>query len=534
MHPSSSPSVSLSAVGLGYSWPGGQRLFHGLDLSLGPGRTGLIGANGSGKSTLLQLLAGVRVPEAGTVTVRGRVGYLPQDLVLAAGTPVDAALGIDVTRRALHAIERGEATEANFAAVGEDWDVEERARAALDRVGLAAVGLDRQVGELSGGETVLLGLVGQLLRRPDVLLLDEPSNNLDTAARGRLYEAVAEFRGALVVVSHDRELLERMDRTAELRDGQLRLFGGPFSVYEALVAQEQEAAERTVRVAEADLKRQRRELVDTQVKLARRRRYADKQQGSMPKIMANALRNRAEQSAGRLQTEHREKVAEARERLSAAELAVREDDVIRVDLDATAVPEGRTVLSLRGLRTRFAAPDLVFDADLRGPERVALTGPNGSGKTTLLRTLAGELEPEEGTMDVAVPLRYLPQRLDFLDDALSILANVRRFAPQATDQQIRSRLARFLFRGARVEQTVGTLSGGERFRAALAALMLAEPAPQLLLLDEPTNNLDLSGVRQLASALANYRGALVVVSHDQRFLEEIGVSRSWTTSTPEP
>jgi ATPase subunit of ABC transporter with duplicated ATPase domains len=163
--------------------------------------------------------------------------------------------------------------------------------------------------------------------------------------------------------------------------------------------------------------------------------------------------------------------------------------------------------------------------DLHGPERIALIGRNGAGKTTLLRTIAGELAPVAGEATAHVPLRFLPQRLDVLDGELSVAENVARFAPGATNNRIRARLARFLFRGARADQKAATLSGGERFRAALAALMLAEPAPQLLMLDEPTNNLDMASVRQLTTALESYEGALIVASHDLPFLESIGITR---------
>ena len=154
-----------------------------------------------------------------------------------------------------------------------------------------------------------------------------------------------------------------------------------------------------------------------------------------------------------------------------------------------------------------------------------MIGRNGAGKTTLLRTITGELAPESGEVQAHVPLRFLPQRLDVLDGELSVVENVARFAPDATNNRIRARLARFLFRGARADRKAATLSGGERFRAALAALMLAEPAPQLLLLDEPTNNLDMASVRQLTTALESYEGALIVASHDLPFLESIGITR---------
>ena len=526
-HPSAPVPASLVCTGLGFSWPDGRPLLRDFDLAVGPGRTGLVGRNGSGKSTLLRLIAGELRPDTGTVRVAGVLGHLPQDLTLDCGLRVTQALGIADTCAALHAIEGGETTEENFALVGDDWDVEERARATLDRLGLAAVGLDRRVGELSGGETVLLGLAGQLLRRPDVLLLDEPSNNLDRNARQHLYDAVVGWKGALVVVSHDRELLELVDRIADLRAGEVHWYGGNFSAYEAALAVEQEAAERMVRVAGADLRRQQRELVETQVKLAHRKRYGQKMYDNKrePRVVMNERRQQAQVSSGKLRNEQLQKVAEAKECLAEAELAVRADDEIRVDLAATEVPAGRGVLTLRGLRPRYTAEGVSFGLDLRGPERVALVGGNGTGKTTLLRTIAGELPQLAGEVERAVPLRYLPQRLDVLDDTLSVAGNVARFAPSCTDNQIRARLARFLFRGARADQPVATLSGGERFRATLAALMLAEPAPQLLLLDEPSNNLDLASVRQLATALASYRGALIVASHDEPFLRSIGLTR---------
>ncbi|MEZ0090607.1 ABC-F family ATP-binding cassette domain-containing protein [Streptacidiphilus sp. EB129] len=521
-------AASLVCSGLGFSWPDSRDpVFDGFDLAVGPGRTGLVGLNGSGKSTLLRLITGELRPDAGSVGVTGTLGCLPQDLVLAADLPVATALGIDTVRDALLAVERGEATEEKFAVIGEDWDVEERARATLDRLGLAAVPMDGTVGELSGGETVLLGLAGQLLRRPDVLLLDEPTNNLDLDARQRLYELVASWRGALVVVSHDRELLDRVDRIAELRDGAVHWYGGGFGAYQEALAVEQEAAQRTVRVAGADVKRQQRELADTHVVLGRRKRYGQKMYDTKrePRAVMNERKRQAQVSSGKLRIQQQEKVAEARERLAEAELAVRADAEIRVDLAAGEVPAGRTVLTLRGVRTRYAPEGVSLDLDLRGPERIALVGGNGSGKTTLLRTLTGELPPLAGTVEPWVPLRHLPQRLDVLDDDRTVAENVAALAPSVTANEIRARLARFLFRGARADQRVSTLSGGERFRATLAALMLADPAPQLLLLDEPTNNLDLASVRQLSSALACYRGALVVVSHDLPFLRGIGVTR---------
>ncbi|GHG85477.1 ABC-F family ATP-binding cassette domain-containing protein [Streptomyces lanatus] len=518
--------TSISCTSLSFTWPDGSAVFEGLDVAFGPGRTGLVGVNGSGKSTLLKLIAGELTPVDGGVRVAGEVGYLPQNVTLDTALKVDEALGIAGKRAALHAIEAGDVAEEHFETVGDDWDVEERAIATLGELGLGHVELDRTIGEVSGGESVLLRLAALLLRRPDVLLLDEPTNNLDLYARRRLYSAVESWQGVMVVVSHDRELLDLVDQIADLRSGEITWYGGNYSAYEEALATEQEAAERMVRVAEADLKKQKRELVDAQVKLARRKRYGQKMwdQKREPKIVMGARKRAAQESAGKHRIMHEERLADAKDRLDEAVDAVRDDDEIRVDLPYTAVPPGRSVLTLRDLELLYGAR-VSGGLDLHGPERIALIGRNGSGKTTLLRTIAGELEPVAGEATAHVPLRFLPQRLDVLDGELTVAENVARFAPGATNNRIRARLARFLFRGARADQQAATLSGGERFRAALAALMLAEPAPQLLMLDEPTNNLDMASVRQLTTALESYEGALIVASHDLPFLESIGITR---------
>jgi ATPase subunit of ABC transporter with duplicated ATPase domains len=517
-------SPAAVASNVRFAWPDGGVLFEALTFTIRPGRTGLIGANGCGKSTLLRLIAGETAPSQGSIQVTGSVGYLRQDLTLQSHLPVDEVLGIARARAALRAIERGDTAAEHYAAVGDDWDIEERAAATLDRLGLSHVGLDRRVGEVSGGEAVLLGVAAQFLRRPGVLLLDEPTNNLDLPARQRLYQAVLDWRGALVIVSHDRDLLELADQIAELRDGAVRTFGGNLSAYEAVVEAEQQARMRQVRAAESDVRRQQRELAEASTKLARRRRYGEKMRENrrVDKSGAAAGKRQAQVTAGKDRAIHTERLQQAQEKLAEASDAVRDDREIRVDLPGTAVPAGRTVLTVRGVRVRGGA---LADLEIRGPERVALLGGNGAGKTSLLLTITGGLPPLAGTVRAAVPLRYLPQRLDVLDDADTVVGNVARFAPGASPNAIRARLARLEFRGARADQVAGTLSGGERFRATLAALLLAEPAPQLLMLDEPTNNLDMASARQLAQALSCYQGALIVASHDLPFLRSAGMTR---------
>ncbi|MDO3646662.1 ABC-F family ATP-binding cassette domain-containing protein [Nocardia mangyaensis] len=514
--------ASLSFSDLTFHWPDGTVLFDGLDAVVGPGQIGLVGNNGAGKSTLLRLITGELTPLRGSITVPGRLGHLRQDLGMRTGQRVDTVLGIADLRAALHRIESGTGEPDDFDTIGTHWQVEDEAVALLGRLGLDYVAgsvadLDRTLDTLSGGETVLLGLVAELLREPDVLLLDEPTNNLDGDARTRLYEVIRQFPGTVIVVSHDRDLLDLMGGIAELRAGQIRSFGGNFSEYERIVEQEQVAARAAVRDARGDVRKQARELVDARTKLDRRARFAQKMQDNkrVPKIVAGLRKNAAEVSAGKLRNSHIEKLDSARETLDNAEELVRADRQIRIELPGTRLYPGQDVIELREAEL---ANGPVVDLRVSGPERIALTGRNGAGKTTLLRRIVAE--PPK------VAWRMLPQRLDVFDEQRTVFQNVAEAAPHASAEQIRGQLARFLFRGADADIPASALSGGERLRAALATLLLAEPAPKLLMLDEPTNNLDLPSLAHLTQALAGFEGALIVVSHDARFLDDIGVTRT--------
>jgi ATPase subunit of ABC transporter with duplicated ATPase domains len=520
--------MSIVCSRLSFSWPDDTPVFQDLSFAVGSGRTGFVAPNGAGKSTLLKLIAGELAPTAGSVTVDGVLGYLPQELPFVADLTVAEVLGIAPVLAALHAVESGDASEEHFTTIGADWDVEERTRAQLDRLGLTDVALDRRLGTLSGGQVVSLGLAGQLLKRPDVLLLDEPTNNLDLDARRRLYDVLDEWNGCLLLVSHDRALLDRTDRIAELDRGDVRFFGGNFSAYTDAVNAEQEAAERSVRNAEQEVKREKREMQQARERAARRASTAARnlKDAGLPKILAGGRQRRAQESAGKADGTHAARVGAARARLDEASQALRDEQKIALELPETRVPAGRTVFLGEGIRVRDLFAGAGIDLAIRGPERIALTGPNGAGKSTLLRVIQGEPATDSGTTIRADGrIAYLSQRLDLLDPDRTVAESLESAAPAMPPSRRMHLLARFLFRGDRIHLPIRVLSGGERLRATLACVLFAEPAPQLLLLDEPTNNLDLVSVGQLEAALSAYEGAFVVVSHDERFLAEIGVNR---------
>ncbi|ALG83686.1 ABC-F family ATP-binding cassette domain-containing protein [Gordonia phthalatica] len=516
---SSSSASSITLRDVSFAWPDGSIALSGVDGAFNPGRTGLVGRNGSGKSTLLKLIAGRLTPTSGRIDVAGDVGYLPQDLTLAASATVADLLGIADVLTALRAIESGDADPKHFDVIGDDWDIEARADEGLSRIGFSAADLDRSVAELSGGEAMLVAVTGLRLRRTAVTLLDEPTNNLDRPTRARLAEMIDDWPGTLVVVSHDLELLERMQHTAELHAGRVETFGGPYSEWKAHLEQEQAAAAQAARSAQQTLKTEKRQRVEAETKLARRERTAKKaaRDGGIPKIIQGMRANNAQNSAASLRSGLDQRVDAAQAAVDAADARLRDDDHISLELPDPAVPRSRRIAEFTdGDRTVI----------VQGPERVAVVGPNGAGKTTLLEQMVTGAEPTAGHIGGTLltdRAGYLPQRLDGLDEDASALDNVHAVAPDAESGQIRNHLARLLLRGAAVDRPVSTLSGGERFRVCLAKLLFAEPPSQVLILDEPTNNLDVASVEHLAEALNAYRGALIVVSHDYPFLQTLGL-----------
>jgi ATPase subunit of ABC transporter with duplicated ATPase domains len=542
--------ASVALDRLTFTWPDGSTALDRVSGSFGAGRTGLVGRNGSGKSTLLRLMAGELTPTSGTISSSGDIAYLPQRLTLDVDRRVADLLGVATALDAVRAIAAGDVDPAHFDTVGDDWDIEARAEASLAEAGLPPDFLDRRVGELSGGEAVLVAIAGIRLRRAPITLLDEPTNNLDRDARAKLAAMVAAWKGTLIVVSHDVSLLELMDDTAELYAHTLSVFGGPYSQWRAWLDAEQDAAKQAERDAAQSVRKEKRQRIEAETKLAHRARTAKKaeREKRVPKIVAHGRKMAAEVSAGKLRTEVGAKEEAARAAHDEAGRRIRSDASMKIELPDPLVSRARRIATIGDAERAWV---------IQGPERVALVGRNGVGKTTLLERLvasagavsgdvlvhnSGEAElpspetPESAEIDADLlscerpPLEahahtpligYLPQRVDGLAESRSVFENIAAAAPHVPEKELRNRLARFLIRGATADRPIASLSGGERFRVALATLLLADPAPHLVVLDEPTNNLDLDTVDQLVEALRAYRGAVLIVSHDDVFLARL-------------
>ncbi|WP_181273402.1 ATP-binding cassette domain-containing protein [Brevibacterium oceani] len=527
--------TAITVSELDYRLGDDTEIFSSLSASIPAALVGLVGDNGIGKSTFAKILAGFIPATAGSVTGADGVVYIDQ-LLPHSQQRVDEALGIADVRYALRRALDGDAGEDDFVLIGDDWDIEERALAATADLGLhlEAGDLDRSLSSFSGGQATRIGLARAALAGEAWLILDEPSNNLDEDGRGLLLTLLRARRGPTLVISHDRPLLTHMDSIVEMTD-RLRVYGGNFDDYDAMVAAEEAAKAQRVVDAKKAHAIEKRQRIDLETKLARSERKGakDKENKRRPKIAMNGLANFAEKSAAKRRGDTAADEAKALAELDAAKDSLRRSTNVRLDLPDTHVHAGKRILQL-------ASANLDRPAEIVGPERIRLTGPNGAGKSTLLAAVMaaadGQGAVEIGppitelfgnlSITVSVPVAHLDQQYR-LPAELTVMEAVRSGNPHLDPHRVHEVLAAMGLRRGRTEQICGTLSGGERFRVALAAGLLQEPAPQLLVLDEPGNNLDLSSLEALVTALDGFGGAMIVVTHDDRLALELALDTEW-------
>jgi len=524
-HVSRTPAL-VSLNQLGFQFANGETIFNELNLKFDHTPTAIVGRNGVGKSVLGRLIAGRLQPTNGSVICSVTTTYVEQNPVVPADLTVADATGSTAILLALDRLSEGKGSIEDFDIVGEQWDFAERLRRLLDDAGLAKTGFDDRVGNLSGGQQARIALIGAFLNHTSLLILDEPSNHLDAVGRQWLLGMLERWRSGLIVISHDRQLLDCMQRTVELTAAGANEFGGNYSAFREQQKIHQAAAQARLDQARSERHREqirlRREHDTIQRHAATSSRNADT--ANIASFERVAIKGAAREIMGHVRSVHEQRKSELNAQVRDAYAKVTPEDCVLVNLPGSSVPTARQVCTVIDAGLPWLPPDAPtsrLSFWLRGPMRIAVSGPNGCGKSTLLKMLAGELHAVTGHCTTHVPCAFLDQQLNLLDEQHSITEQLTAQGSTLSEGTLRSYLAQLQLDARRATQPCGSLSGGERLKAALALALWRETPAQLLLLDEPTNHLDLPSVEAFEQALQTFPGAIVVVSHDQKLRQAL-------------
>lgn len=521
----------INLQGVTYTHPNKDLLFSDINLAINKNdKIALIGNNGAGKSTLLKIMSGNLLPSLGVVKTDSKPYYVPQIFGQFNDYTVGEALQISDKLRALKEILDGNVNEENLAILNDDWSVEERCKEALASWNLLELNLNQKMQTLSGGQKAKVFLAGIAIHKPEIILLDEPSNHLDSTARKILYDFIASTRATLVVVSHDRNLLNLLHEVYELSKRGVIIYGGNYEFYVSQKKIEAEALNQDLKSKEKALRKAKeteRESAERQQKLDARGKKKQEKAG-LPTIVMNTLKNNAEKSTSRLKGIHAEKVGGISQELQALRKEMPDKDKMKVDFDNSTLHNGKILASAKEINFGFNdnflwKNDLSFQ--ILSGKRIALKGENGSGKTTLLKIILGEIQPKSGTFKrTDFKAIYIDQDYSLIDNNLTVYDQAQKFnSGVLQEHEIKIRLNRFLFSNSYWDKLCSSLSGGEKMRLMLCSLAISNKSPEMIILDEPTNNLDIQNIEILTTAINDYKGTLLVVSHDEHFLKEINV-----------
>lgn len=515
-----------------YAHPNRDILFSDIDLVINKhDKLALIGNNGVGKSTLLKILSGELQPSKGTITRGLHPYYIPQVYGQFNELTVAQALKVDHKIQALHKILGGDVNDAYLETLEDDWTIEERCHEALAYWQPGAIDLNREMRSLSGGQKTKVFLAGIWIHRPGIILLDEPSNHLDLASRTILYDYIRSTSDTLVVVSHDRIILNSIDTVCELSKQGLTIYGGNFDFYQARKLIQSEAFIQELKSKEKALRKAReteRASLERKQKLdARGKRKQEK--AGVPTITMNSLRNNAEKSTSKIKAAHTEKIDIIAGELNVLRKELPGIDTMKLDLANPLIHQGKILITAEQVNFKYNDRLLwehPLSFQIRSGDRIAIKGANGTGKTTILKLITGELSPEQGTLVSAdFSSLYIDQDYSIIDNSISVYDQVQLYNDgQLQEHEIKSRLNRFLFSREFWHKPCGSLSGGEKMRLILCCITTRENAPDVILLDEPTNNLDIRNVEILTDVMSEYKGSLIVVSHDEFFLQELRIN----------
>lgn len=539
--------MSISIQQISYIHPDKEVLFSDLNFAISKGqKLGLVGNNGCGKSTLLQIIAGQLSPSSGVIVRPDDLYYIPQHFGQYDSLTIAQALQIERKQQALHAILAGDVSNENFTILNDDWNIEERSIAALDLWGLGQFTLSYPMNLLSGGEKTRVFLAGMDIHHPSVILMDEPTNHLDSSGRQRLYDWVEKYRSTLLVVSHDRTLLNLLPEICELEKHQINYYGGNYEFYKEQKTLMQEALQQRIEEKEKALRIARKVARETAERRDKQNVRGEKSniKKGVPRIVLNALQGKSEKSTSKLTGVHQEKAEKLTNERNQLRGSLSPTAALKTDFNSSSLHTGKILVTAKEINFSYHSNSINNDIQensiskqqlwqapvsfqLKSGDRFRIEGANGSGKTTLLKLITGQLQPQEGTLTrTDFSYVYLNQEYSIIDDRNSILEQAYAFnSRNLPEHEIKIILNRYLFPASEWDKSCRKLSGGEKMRLAFCCLMISNNTPDMFILDEPTNNLDIQSIEIITATIKNYAGTVIAISHDNYFIQEIGVEQ---------
>ena len=561
--------MSISIQQISYIHPDKEVLFSDLNFAISKGqKLGLVGNNGCGKSTLLQIIAGQLSPSSGVIVRPDELYYIPQHFGQYDSLTIAQALRIERKQQALHAILSGDASNENFVVLDDDWNIEERSIATLDLWGLGQFTLSYPMNLLSGGEKTRVFLAGMDIHHPPVILMDEPTNHLDSSGRQRLYDWVEKCRSTLLVVSHDRTLLNLLPEICELEKHQINYYGGNYEFYKEQKTLMQEALQQRIEEKEKALRIALKVARETAERRDKQNVRGEKNhiKKGVPRIVLNALQGKSEKSTSKLNSTHQEKAEKLRDERNQLRSSLSPTATLKTDFNSSSLHTGKILVTAKEINFGYHpnsinshiqmnneanladtgnhpspdSNDIQDNSDfkqqlwqtpisfqLKSGDRLRIEGANGSGKTTLLKLITGQFQPQEGNLTrMEFTYVYLNQEYSIIDNRNSILEQAYAFNNRnLPEHEIKTILNRYLFPASEWDKSCRKLSGGEKMRLAFCCLMISNNTPDMFILDEPTNNLDIQSIEIITATIKNYTGTVIVISHDDYFIQEIGIEQ---------
>lgn len=525
--------MSITIQQIKYTHPNREILFQDISFTVNNGqKAALIGNNGSGKSTLLHIIRGHFRASFGEVRCSSLPYYVPQHFGQYNQQTIAEALHVDSKIKALYNILKGDTSISNFSILDDDWGIEEKCLSALSFWNLNHLELNQKISSLSGGEKTKVFLAGMQIHSPSIILLDEPTNHLDSASRKKLYEYIQSSRATMIIVSHDRTLLNLLPYTYELGINGITFYGGNYDFYKELKKQKENALQAELDEKEKKLRLVRKTAREVEEKKeknnTRGKKHSEKK--GISRMGMNTLKDRAEKSTTKLKEIHTNKHEELVKDIVQLRTTIPNLQQMKIDFNSSQLHTGKILISAKDINFKYTHDKYLWQFPLsfqiKSGDRIRINGNNGTGKTTLLKMIIGDLEPTEGLLSKADFSKvYIDQEYSIIKNELSIYEQIQEFNTQQMQEcELKTILNRFLFPFHTWDKLCKDLSGGEKMRLVFCSLMVSNNTPDLFILDEPTNNLDIQSIEIITSSIKNYQGTVLVVSHDLVFTKEIGIN----------